>query len=59
LLLYYTMITEGLGSATKALREAVSGTEPGQTISLDWDSLRAREMVWTRASDELPSLCVE
>ena len=43
-LLYYTLSTEGLGSATKALREAVSGTEPGQTISLDWDSLRTREM---------------
>jgi hypothetical protein len=34
-LLYYTMITEGLGSASKAFREAVPGTEPGQAISLD------------------------
>ena len=43
-LLYYTMRTEGLGSATKALRKVVPGTEPGQTISLDWDSLMSREM---------------
>ena len=43
-LLYYTTSTEGLGSATKALREVVPGTEPGQTISLDWDNLRTREM---------------
>jgi hypothetical protein len=43
-LLYYTLSTEGLGSATKALREVVPGTGPGQTIRLDWDSLRTREM---------------
>jgi hypothetical protein len=43
-LLYYSMITEGLGSATMALRETVPGMEPGQTISLDWDRLRARLM---------------
>jgi hypothetical protein len=43
-LLYYAMSTGGLGSATKALREVVPGTVPGQTISLDWDSLRTREM---------------
>lgn len=43
-LLYYTMSTEGLGSAAKALREVVPGAEPGQTISPDWDNFRKREM---------------